>query len=328
MLSGFLRRNVNLARSSGNNSNPVVSRPPTLVRSNSEETLIDGDNSELVSLFTANSEETLGVANIKILGNPLSSYNQVKEVPVITGFLLQGTSIFESADSFKLHVSDPNKVNPVLHISPTWGSIFKKNAPYITLYTFEPQKTVFCQVYFKVISNWISYYRLNFTDDGIDDVILLNNNSYDPTVDFEYNDTKFRITGITGTTSTFGGNGLIKMFVMNPTSELLSNDMTVDESMKPQLRSKLSDLIDKRDRQSIHKLIENDRPAVGLPLATFIDVSEKMLAKYVKSGVIKMFTNNDPRFEKLICSILLVLREQEIRKFRGNNKPSYVQNSG
>jgi len=320
---------VNLGRGETGNSNPAGPRAPTLVRSNSEETLIDGDNSELVSLFTTNSEETLGVANIKIFGKPLSSYNQVKEFPIITGFLLQGTSIFESAESFKQHVIDPVKVNPFLHISPTWGSIFKKNAPYITIYTFEPQKTIFCQVYFKVISNWISYYRLSFTAEGIDDVILLNNNSYDPTVDFEYNGTKFRITGITGTTSTFGGNGLIKIFVMYPTSELLSNDMTMDESAKPQLKSKLSLLIEKRDRQSIHKLIEHDKPAVALPIATFIDVgSEKVLAKYVKSGVVKMFTNNDHTFETIMSSILLVLREQESRKFRGNNKPSYVQNSG
>lgn len=290
------------------------SRP--IPRSNSEDTLVESVDFEQMSLFTLGSQETAVTAPIKVFNLPISNFNQVKEFQIISTYLLPGVCIFKSKDHLQEYLTDQQSILPYLHLNTAWQSIFKKNSPIITIYKFTPQKTILCQVYNKILTNWISYYKIVFADDT-PDIYLLNNNSYNPTVDFEVENTKFRISGIKGNSSMFGNNTLMKLYLMKPQAELLTNDMKLHGG-KLILTNKLSTLINKQQRQQIQNMINVDLPAINLPLATFIESSEKLMGKFTKNGIIKMVTNNDEDYELILISILLILREQETKKFKGN----------
>lgn len=317
---GRRSRNTNILpdRSNLQPQNLTPRNRPVIPRTNSEETLVESDNSELLSLLTFSSDETAVLPTIEIFNRPISTYNQVKEFQIVSGYLQQGISIFKSKEHLNQYLLDQQSVVPYLQLNTSWQSIFKINSPIITLYKFSPHKQIFCQVYNKVISNWISYYRIKFNDDSLSDIYLLNNNSYNPTVDLEIENTKFRINGIKGNASMFGNNTFIKLYLMKPQSELLTNDLEVVNG-KLILSNKLATLINKQDRQQIQNLINLDLPAINLPISTFIESNDKLCGKFHRNGIIKMFSNDDENYELILISILLILREQENKKYKGNN---------
>lgn len=274
----------------------------SLTRTTLEETLVNED-AELLSL---NSEET-AVSSITLFDLPLSSYKLTDFI--ISSSLLNGTSLFSSEAHLNAHHT--SQTDPILQLTTNW-QIFKKNSPIILIYTFP--KTIFCQVYYKIVSVYISYYKLTFSDPTLPDIYLLNNNSYTPTVDTEFLNSKFRIKGIKGTT--FGNERFIKLYLMNKNSQLLSNDLEISKN-KLTLSNTLSIELNKQNRQTIKEFIDKDFPVVNLPIATFIDVNEKV-GKFNQNGVIKLFSSGDTKKDLVLASILLILREQEQKKSKGS----------
>ena len=312
---------------------PSHNRPPIYAETN--------DNSDQGSLFTTLSDETMINQIARVLRLPVTTFTRVREFPLISTFLHSGVLLFSSmAEYEKYRQGDRELAYPILQTTSSKLNIFKMNSPILTIcrYKLATEKFDYCKVYFKIYSTHINYYVLKFNhgDDSAEEtVLLLNNNSHQPTVDFELEDSKFRIVGVTGTSSTFGTHSLIKVFVMKNNANLLTNDITV---LKPEdhhkTRIKIGDgnqllkVIEKQDRMGVNQQIEAEQPLVPVPLVTFVDEGSKKLEKnFLKNGTIKLFDYQEQLSEEAVklATIVLVLREQEYRKYKGDNKPSYVK---
>ncbi|KAK6203387.1 uncharacterized protein RJT21DRAFT_119543 [Scheffersomyces amazonensis] len=364
-----IRSPVNNVRS---NDNHIVGRSTVLVRSNSQETLTtlvtDQDqhsplnNASIIrtdspyqALDSSNDMEslysdatTLYNEPIEIMGRTLPQYNAVKQLPLISTFFHSGTMMFKSINSFDKYLDTVNEStgslteHPILQTFSSKLGLLKINSPILSIYRFKTcnEKYEFVKVYFKVVTTYVNYYILKFFNEKgeiTSTVHLLNNNSHTPTVDFNLYDTNFRIIGVTGTSSTFGTNSLIKAFVMRKDAELLSNDLEFNE--KDQIKNLKQNsptsntffkLIESQDRRAILNSIEEHKPLVNTPMCQYLDEGNVKLKKsFLKNGTFRLFDyqNDDISEEGLkLCSILLVLREQEYRKFKSNNKPTYIAN--
>ncbi|KAK6460757.1 hypothetical protein DFJ63DRAFT_337509 [Scheffersomyces coipomensis] len=372
----------NASNQSTNITTGLSNQPaPRLGRSNSQESLStlvtsstgrsdpnqstnqhnDDSNSDLMSLYS--DAATVINVPIEIMRRPLPQYKVVRQLPLISTFLHSGTMVFKSLDSFNKYAelgstndqqvkSDKSteREYPLLQTFSSKLSLLKLNSPILTIlkYKSSTEKYEFVKVYFKVLTNHINYYILKFFNDNgqvIDTIHLLNNNSNKPTVDFNFEHTNFRIVGITGTSSTFGTNGLIKLYVMKNDEVLLCNDKDIEINDKDQVKfnrkrrdsmdeaideSSLYSLIESQDKLKISKYIDSQTPLINIPMSQYLDEGNiKMEKHFIKNGTIKIFDYDTNEISdeniKLVC-ILLVLREQEYRKYKSNNKPSYVNN--
>lgn len=203
-------------------------------------------------------------------------------------------------------------------------------------------KSALCRSFHKVLCKNLLCYILFFENK---EVVVLFNNELKPYVDFEWRNLKFRIVGTTGATSTFG-NGLIKLFLVSHSYNTLSDHILVtinnpllrcpkDISItlpEPLNRNPLLENLLKTNKPFVNHNLSSTNILASTPLATFIDDNKK-LKKYFSNGCIKLFDplpqvdhadNPDISDTGLVLvSILLTLREQEVRKNKGNNKPTY-----
>ncbi|KAK6458243.1 uncharacterized protein RJT20DRAFT_133683 [Scheffersomyces xylosifermentans] len=318
----------------------VESSESSLSRNEGNDSATGNDVSDLASVFTSGSEETLTNHPVNLMGRSITAYSWMKQIPIVSTFLHSGVLVFKSANSFeKYQMGEKDDTFPILQTVSSKLSIFKKSSPIMTIlrYKSSVEKYEFCKVYFKIYSTHINYYvlKFNYGDDVPEEtVILLNNNSNKPTVDFEYLNSKFRIVGVTGTSSTFGTNGLIKIFVMKEKADLLTRDVTVinpNDHNKTKIKigesNSLYKVIERQEKSNINERIDSEQPLVNIPLGCFVDEGNIKLEKnFMKNGTIKLFDYQVEHSEeslKMIC-ILLVLREQEYRKYKGDNKPTYV----
>lgn len=280
------------------------------------------DDSDIVSLFTTTSEETKINEPITIFHNPLSSYNVLKEMPVVSTFLHSGVYVFVSMEALNNYQKESQRANsagdkrtvyPLLQTSTSVLSIFKINSPFIVIHRYNAQgeKVEYCKVYFKVRSSQISYYLMKFNIEGnIHTVTLMNNNSHKPTVDLVHKETKLRISGISGTASTFGGAGDFKMHVLRSEAKVL--DSSDDEES-------LATAIEHQNRALIQKYL-NVPPLINIPIAHYIeDGGVRQRNKFNKIGTLRVFERGESSDDTLmmVC-IMLVMREQESRKNKGN----------
>lgn len=313
-----------------------------------------GDLSDLTSLLTTGSDETL-TNNVKILGQPISSYT-VRELPIVSTFLQPGVLIFPSLQSLDVYTEknlledETEKYRsqglgvPLLQTSTPMLSIFKINSPLMVIYryTHANQKSVFCKVYFRILTTNVTCYILIFRLDtgGLKTVVLMNN-GIKPSVDFVYRSTKVRVTGVTGTTSTFA-NGLIQLYILQDPSPMLCDDMVVHNTLET-INSSIKHVkvsvgepnalykaLRFQKKATLTKLMNEGKALINTPLATFVDNGDEKIKglNLFRNGTIKIFeTANDGENNTdtlIITTILLVLREQEFRKIRGNNKPTFV----
>lgn len=334
-----------------------------LVRVPSDETLVSQyeqsvDMSDLNSLVTNTSEETMS-HNTRIFNEHISSYSCVREFPIVSTFMHPGVLLFSSSKSLEAYSqknlsAEQVEANhsqglgiPILQTSTPVLNIFKKNSPFLIIYKFNSkhERVLFCKVYFKILANNITCYVMVFQldDDSLKTVVLLNN-GVKPSVDFTYESTKVRATGVTGTTSTFA-NGLIKLFIMKDTASMLCDDILIDNAledinspiknfkMKMNKSSELYSSLVQQNRSTVGRIMGSAEPQVNIPFATFVDNGDEKIKgiNIVKNGTIKLFdTNNDTDVNNktlMISSILLVLREQEFTKNKGNSKPTFVHHN-
>ncbi|KAI5964479.1 hypothetical protein KGF57_000971 [Candida theae] len=343
--------------------------------------------SDLVSQF---SQDTLIQPQLKILNHAISEFRFVKEIPILSNYLQTGVHLYPSWSATSRN--QPILTRPLRFMT----NIFKLNSPFLVIESYTKSKDmilsggdlqsptttkqVYCKVDFKIQSTRITYYVLTFPSLH-KHIYLINNNSHSPSVDFELDGTHFRATGVTGTTSALGTSGLIKLYVMENSPDMLTFDTTIDYKRKKLKFGQGNDtfyrLIEGQNRAAIDESMRRAKKLIGMPVAQYLDQGDvkikignsssgvggggnsssgssngsestsqhsgphsggKSVNNFVKHGIIKMFdyvggggvgNDNDDEDEmseemKMICCVLLVLREQEYRKYKGDKKPQYV----
>ncbi|ODV68171.1 hypothetical protein HYPBUDRAFT_5972 [Hyphopichia burtonii NRRL Y-1933] len=295
-----------------------------LARSESQDTLStlistsQANASDLVSVFTATSDETLLPLDKLIFGKSISGYTSLYELPIVSNFLSPGISLFKSFESFELNEA------PILTIQTSVLSIFKKNSPLSQITTAD--KSIFCKVYFKILNNNLTCHILQFQT--LPYTLILYNNGIKSCIDLLYKNTKLRISG---TSSSTFGNSLISIKPLTSNSPSLIDDLQIKHSENPKnfkilQNGELFDSLIKQNKKKITELLNKERFLCGnVPLAWCIDNEGGGKV----SASIKMFAvpSNSPDLDDdsmVLCCILLVLREQEIRKMRGKNQASYI----
>ena len=292
--------------------------------------------SDLISLI---SQETLINTSIQIMNRNISQFYKHYELPLILSYLHTGVSLYLSLQD--LLDNKPPILTRTLSMM-NFNNLLRRpfrNSSFLTIHKHDymNNKFEFCHVDFKIHSNHITYYILKFPT--LDQTVyLINNNSSKPTVDFEYKKTCFRITGVTGTTSVIGVSPEIKLYVMNPNSKnLLTYNTTVSNGKKLQINNSLSKLVNSQDQPRINEMLKNEKPVISIPMGRYLDQGDvklkldsnsatKSKLNIIKHGVIRLFDYQDEVGDTgnnvvsddmlVLCCVLLVLREQEYRKFK------------
>ncbi|CUM65176.1 uncharacterized protein PRCAT00002804001 [Priceomyces carsonii] len=316
----------------------------TNIRRNSEETLVQElpENTEGYDVDTFNRAEDISQdlrsrrdddilsfisdTATTMMGGDLfnhlaESYRFIRRLSVVCSFLHPDATVL-------------NNGRPLLQTSTSVLSVFKKNSLFMDIHKVQAdnQKTEFCKAYFRVLSNNLSCYILYLNlSEGLKTLVIMNN-GIKPSNDFIWMDTKCRVTGVTGTTSTFA-HGSIKLYVMRPSSPSLVDRIRLDEretlikNFKIEIdgANELCDAVRRQDKPKVNQVYSEGQTSFNFPFASFQEEkSVKVLSKYVKNGTIRIFEQFSEDISEtnlvLIC-ILLVLREQEMNKFKGNKGP-------
>ncbi|KAI5969822.1 hypothetical protein CANMA_001112 [Candida margitis] len=329
-------------------------------------------SSDLISFM---SQDTLIQPQMKVLNHAVTEFRFIKEIPILSCFLQTGVHLYPSWSAISRN--QPILTRPSKFIN----NIFKLNSPFLVIESYtnsanpkllksqtspptSSSRQVFCRVDFKIQSTRITYYVLTFpTLDK--SIYLINNNSHAPSVDFELNGSYFRVLGITGTTSALGTSGLIKLYVMENSPDLLTYDTQIDYKKKKLTFGKdneLNRLINSQNRAAINESMQRAKKLFNMPVAQFMDHGDVKIKidhngveasgqhqhqksqqqhhhhhssgnSFVKHGIIKMFDyvggigdQQDEMSQEMmmICCVLLVLREQEYRKYKGDKKPQLI----
>ncbi|KAI5963050.1 uncharacterized protein KGF55_002842 [Candida pseudojiufengensis] len=287
------------------------------------------------------SQDTLITPQIIIFNNrTIQDFRYFKEIPLITSNKIQSNlMLYKSNESAIEHPNLPiliksNKLLNFLKLgSSSFLEIFNLNS--VTL-----QKQIFCKIDYKIFSNHLTYYILKFPQLQDKVIYLINNNSNYPSIDFKINNNHFRIFINNSSTTTTSNNFKISLFLMDSRDEenLLTHNLSVDSKGKLKINNKLSNLIQLQKRKEIKQIIQSSKKLINLPIAQYINLTKEDLKMksandeqncYKKHGIIKIFDylnyDNGVSDEMLIiCCILLVLREQEIKKYKGDNFPIMI----
>ncbi|OBA21186.1 hypothetical protein METBIDRAFT_82845 [Metschnikowia bicuspidata var. bicuspidata NRRL YB-4993] len=285
---------------------------------------------DLESVFSG---ETLDAAATPVFRNRILSYTTLRELPVVSGMLKSEHLLYPSIAALKK--GEP----PLLSTQLNKLHFIKKNAPVLTVFIHEKGlKREYCKIYFKVLQNNLTCYVLMFSEG---DNIVLFNNALKPHCDAIFKDTKIRVIGASGASSTFG-NAAMKMFLLNSSSVSLVDGMEKDliesmESIKDltisnaQKSNKLYGAVASQRRTEVLKLLSLAVSIAPVPFATFFEHGNRKIDGVKVPGSIRIFQTSPKTSDVhmsndslVLSTIMLTLIEQEVLKMRGNNKPSLV----
>lgn len=280
------------------------------------------------------SEETLVAAATPIFRNRILSYTRLRELPVVKGLLKSELLLYSSVCALK------NGEPPLLSTQLNKLHFIKKNAPIITTFIHKNGlKQEYCKIYFKILQNNLTCYVLMFSS-GQNMVVF--NNALKPHCDTIYKDTKIRVYGASGASSTFG-NAAMKMLLLNDSSSSLADGIDeqklsemdsikqLEVSNQPE-SSKLYDAVVKQRRNEVLRLLSLATNIAPIPFATFFDLGGEKIDGLKIQGSIRLFESSLESGENVshdslvLCTMMLTLIEQEQLKMRGHNKPSFVNN--
>lgn len=272
-------------------SSQTVDHPHHQNNNNSNDANNDNDDFDSLSdLISYLSDDTLIQPQLRILNHSISDFRYIKEIPILSNYLQTGVHLYPSW-------SATSRNQPILtRPSKFINNIFKLNSPFLVIESYthtqpDPVKTslstatasnllipsstrqVFCKVDFKIHSTRITYYVLTFPTLN-KYIYLINNNSHSPSVDFELDGTHFRVTGVTGTTSALGTSGLIKLYIMESSPDLLTFDTVIDVKKKKLIFGKaneFSKLIDGQNRAAIDASMQRAKKLISMPVAQYLD---------------------------------------------------------
>lgn len=302
----------------------------TLVNEAHDSTL--DDTSDLVLVFSG---RTLSSPDHVVFGHPIGSYTRLRDLPLVSNFMHPGVSLYRLVEE-----AGKKGAWPLLSLQLSFLAFLKKNSPIYVIHRWSgpTEKTEFCRIFFKVLSNNFTCFVLVFTlSEGSTRSLVLLNNGIRPSVDLLWENTKLRVSGLTGATSMYG-NSLFKMHVMPENAPLLVDNMdftTVAPARKkftPSIKeghtNALYSALLAQEKSLVAKLVNEGKPLVNVPVATYTESADTKVAGVRVNGTLRIFDNSasdelSPN-TLVMCCVLLVLREQEISKMRGNNKPSFV----
>lgn len=295
-------------------------------RRQSEDTVLP-DNE---SVFTSLSDDTLADLSSQVFGLPLPNFSTIKEYSIASTFLHPGVSVFRSIDDARKGSS------PLLCTLSSVFSVFKKNAPFMVICTYDDagQSHEYCRVHFKNVANNLSCYILMFPHTSV----MILNNGLRPAADIMYCDTKLRVVGSSGDNSTFA-SGELKMYVLQPNTLSLTDGSSLVQptpgsikGAKVGFNTSANDLCQALSELKKHlhtKLLSEARTLVNIPLVTYTDTGDKKISglKHSLNGTVRMFQppGDELQHTLVMLCVILVLREQEMRKSKGGKRPSYVE---
>lgn len=300
----------------------------------SDDVLINDDLQSLLSQDTLINHQDL------LMGRPVMEYTTISNFPVVSSLMQNGVFVFRNAQTMNDYQQNNQNVYPLLQTSSSYLSFFKKTSPFMIFHHFDQvtgEKTEFCKVYFKILSNYVTSYIFIFSlASGIPPIVMANNGIHG-SCDFSYAGTTFRATGISNSASIFGNSTKIQTFPLAKTSKSLVDDcqliLPVENNIKNAkivLRSELTQWL---DRPATHH-----QALLAIKSARYV-LGQRDVGRFVDNGNIKVGNNlhqhgvlsilrysSDKIVENeslVTCCILLVLREQEYRKHKGNKKVVY-----
>lgn len=283
------------------------------------------------SILTHASEETLATGHLTLFGNRLLTFTRIRELPIVTGLLTSEIALYPSVRAVK-------DGSPLFTLQLNKFHFLKKNAPLLTVYIHTNGKEEYCKVYFKILFNNLTCFVLMFRTG---ENLVLFNNALKPCCDAIYQGSKIRIFGTSGAASAFG-TGLIKAFALSDSSPVLADglDLVLGAKSIKDVRisfdnpGPLYDAVVRQDKSAVLQLQARGKPLVNVPFASYTDHGKEKMEGVKVDGSIRLFESvNGDGDEQIspqslvISSVLLVLVDQEIRKMRGNNKPSYIRGS-
>ncbi|EGV62221.1 hypothetical protein PSN45_000944 [Yamadazyma tenuis] len=319
-----------------------------LFRVDSGDTLLN-ERSNPDSTFEAHEDDTESLAtfnSLETLTNtlfdspiPISNYS-LKILPIVSSFLSNDVQVFRSEADAQNHADDAKSAFPLLSTSSSILNYFKLNSPLLVInsHTSATDKHEFCRVYFRFLHKNLTCYVLIFNFNGCKKVCLLLNNELRPYVDCVWHTTKLRILGPSGATSTFG-NGFIKAFVVDKPYNTLTDQVQVSWTSEPSSAKDIKIDIDHQNplissllahnKQAVGQNLTGTRPVLRTPVAMFMD-GNKRLKKGAAASHLRIFDPSDKNHGitdngMVLAAILLTLRESEVRKNKGTNKPTFTR---
>lgn len=291
----------------------------------SEDTVIP-DNE---SVYTALSEDTLADLTSQVFGLPLAAYSTIHDYAVVSAFLHPGVLVFRLADDAR------HGAPPMLCTQSSVFSVFKKSAPFMIINAYPAgQPREYCRVHFRNVAVNVSCYVLLFAEFQV----VVVNNGLRPAADIAYCNTKLRVVGSSGANSPFA-SGLLKMYILQPSALTLSDGCMVAQnapgsakSTKVDFDATANELCDalSRLKKLLHgQLVSDARTVASIPIASYADKGDQRISglKHVLNGTIRVFepARGGEEHTMVMLCVMLVLREQEMRKSKGGKRPSYVE---
>lgn len=278
------------------------------------------------SIWLDQSAETYTFGSLPLFSSRILAYTRVRELPVFAGSLKLELSCYLLTSAVQKGEA------PLLTLHSNKFHFLARNAPLLTICR---DGSDFCKVYFKIISNNLTCYVFMF-EKG--EKLFLFNNALKPCLDMVYKGTKVRIYGASGAASTYG-NGHIKAFALLENSPILADEMIMPDSdatikdvkIRFSEQSPLYNAVTKQRKSQVSLILASGKPLVNCPVASFLDLGKQKVDGIRLDGAFRIFEVNEGNETEVshdtlvLAAIMMVLTEQEVRKMRGNNKPSYVR---
>lgn len=294
-------------------------------------------NDDLLSLLSQN---TLINHQDLIMRHPVMAYTTVSNFPVVSSLMQNGVSVFRDVQAIIDYQMNKQNVHPLLLTSSSYLSLFKKTSPFMTFHQFDQttgEKTEFCKVYFKILSNYVTSYVFMFSlASGIPPIVMANNGIHG-SCDFYYADTNFRVTGISNSASIFGNSTKIQAFPLTKASKSLVDDLQLIFPNENNIKN-VKIILDNELARMVDHPASHHQALQAIQGALYV-IGQRDFGRFVDKGNVKVGNNLHQhgvlsilRRESLdivendtlvTCCVLLVLREQEYRKHKGNKKVVY-----
>ena len=308
------------------------------ISSTSDLTRTTSDSSLITTASTADTVVDL------VLGHAVSDFNLLRTLPVVSFIFKKGLFVFPSEESlalFKTKNCDTVRLKklglamPVLQMNIPMMAAFKRNYPTIVFNRILPstnesqdvQKVPFCQVFTKFLRRThTTRFILHITPNGVQDDpenfrVVMFTSAYGSFTDCRFKKTKMRWVGTTPAIAS-RGSGFFKLVVLNDSVPSLIDGIR-DDDVNPQpsmefLRS-TTRIVTSSDMPPVTRF--SDKSSTTLPWKGLLQLGDvKLVEVFSRSDTNSCLDVADSSL--VLTCMALVLRDQEVRKNKGNGRYS------